>query len=301
MEDKLMDDVIISIFCKVDDFCKEFSQYMKQYCIAANDKKVITELPSALSLSEAMTICIAFHLLGYRTFKNYYVQLITEKYKKFFPNLVSYNRFVELMPYTALPTIFLIHARKGKCSGISFIDSTTLDVCDNHRINQHKVFKGIAQRGKSSTGWFYGFKLHLVINDRGEILSFCLTAGNTDDRNPDVIQHLTKDIIGKLFADKGYISQKLIEKLWNNGIQLITKQKKNAKNKVPMRLYDSIMLRKRAVIESVNDFLKNICQIEHSRHRSHHNFIVNLVAGLAAYSFLPKKPNIRFNKNLLTA
>lgn len=300
MEDKLMDELIISIFYEVDNFCKEFNQYLEQHCIATNDKKGI-DLPSALSLSEVMTICIAFHLLGYRTFKKYYIQLITGKYKKFFPHLVSYNRFVELMPYTALPTTFFIYTHKGKCSGISFVDSTTLDVCDNHRINQHKVFKGIAQRGKSSTGWFYGFKLHLSINERGEILGFCLTAGNTDDRNLNVMQHLTKDMFGKLYADKGYISQKLFDKLWNNGIQLITKQKKNAKKKGLMCLYDKIMLRKRAVIESVNDFLKNICQIEHSRHRSFHNFTVNLVSGLAAYSFLPKKPCIQFKKSLPSA
>lgn len=301
MEDNLMDEFIISIFCEVDNFCKEFNQYLEQYCITANDKKGISDLPSALSLSEVMTICITFHLLGYRTFKKYYIQLITEKYKKFFPNLVSYNRFVELMPYTVLPTAFFIYARKGKCSGVSFVDSTTLDVCDNHRISQHKVFRGIAQRGKSSTGWFYGFKLHLSINDQGEILGFCLTAGNVDDRNLNVIEHLTRDMSGKLFADKGYISQKLFDKLWDNGVQLITKQKKNAKNKVPINLYDRIMLRKRAVIESVNDFLKNICQIEHSRHRSFHNFIVNLVSGLAAYSFLPKKPCIQFKNRLLSA
>ena len=176
------------------------------------------------------------------------------------------------------------------------MDSTTLDVCDSHRIPQHKVFGGLAQRGKSSTGWFYGFKLHLVINDCGEILSFCLTPGNTDDRNKDVMEHLTKDIFGKLFADKGYVSKELSEKLLKEGIALITRQKKNAKNPGIMRLSDRFLLRKRAVIESVNDFLKNICQIEHSRHRSSCNFVVNLVAGLAAYSFLPKKPSIRVEK-----
>lgn len=296
-----MDELIISIFYEVDNFCKEFNWYLEQYCLATNDKKIYSDLHSSLSLSEVMTICIAFHLLGYRTFKKYYTQLIIGKYKKFFPHLVSYNRFVELMPYTALPTIFFIHAHKGKCSGISFVDSTTLDVCDNHRISQHKVFKGIAQRGKSSTGWFYGFKLHLSINEQGEILGFCLTAGNTDDRNSNVMQHLTKEMFGKLYADKGYISQKLFDQLWDNGIQLITKQKKNAKKKGLMCLYDRIMLRKRAIIESVNDFLKNICQIEHSRHRSFHNFIVNLVSGLAAYSFLPKKPCLQFENRLLSA
>jgi len=154
-----------------------------------------------------------------------------------------------------------IYARNGRCSGVSFVDSTALDVCDSHRIRQHKVFKEIAKRGKSSTGRFYGFKLHFVINDCGEILSFCLTVGNVDDRNLKVTEHLTKNIFGKLFADKGYIPQKLFEDLWDKGIQLITKQKKNTKKKWLMQFSDRLLLRKRAIIEFMNDFLKNICQI----------------------------------------
>ncbi len=294
-----MDELIISIFYKADNFCKEFNHYIEKNSLSTNDKAVSLDLHSSLSLSEVMTICIVFHLSGYRTFKRYYTHFISKNYKKFFPNLVSYNRFVELMPYAALPMTLFVYAQSGRCSGISFVDSTTLDVCDSHRIKQHKVFKEIAQRGKSSTGWFYGFKLHLTINDCGEILSFCLTAGNVDDRNSKVMEHLTKGVFGKLFADKGYISQKLFENLWNKGIQLITKQKKNTKKKAPMQLSDKLLLRKRAIIESVNDFLKNICQIEHSRHRSCHNFIVNLVSGLAAYSFLPKKPSIHLGCNTI--
>ena len=294
-----MDDLIISVFYEIDNFCKEFIPYMEQQCIQTDGSPVSLELPSRLVLSEAMTICAEFHLSGYRTFKWFYQKLILKDYKKFFPNLVSYNRFVELMPYTALPMVFFAYSRGGECTGISFVDSTTIDVCDNHRIQQHKVFKDIAQGGKSSTGWFYGFKLHISINDRGEILGFCLTTGNKDDRNPKVMEHLTKNIFGKLFADKGYISKKLASKLLENGIKLITKQKKNAKTKGLMELSDKMLLRKRAVIESVNDFLKNICQIEHSRHRSCCNFIVNLVSGIAAYSFLPKKPSIQPWNNAL--
>lgn len=287
-----MDELIISVFYDADNFYKEFDLYLKEYCLPRYDE-LPSKMCSSLTEVEVMTICTVFDLSGYSTFKHYYNELISNRYKKFFPNLVSYSRFVELMPYAALPLTFFVHTRAGECSGISFIDSTTLDVCDNHRINQHKVFKNIAQRGKSSTGWFYGFKLHISINDCGEILSFCLTPGNTDDRNPKVIKQLTKGMFGKLFADKGYISQKLFNNLWDKGIQLITKQKKNVKKKGLMQLSDRLLLRKRAVIESVNDFLKNVCQIEHSRHRSFHNFIVNLISGLAAYSYIPKKPSIR--------
>lgn len=148
---------------------------------------------------------------------------------------------------------------KTSCTGVSFVDSTTLDVCDSHRIQQHKVFAGIAKRGKSSTEWFYGFKLPLVINDRGKILSFCLTPGNVDDRNRKVMSHLTKDLFGKLFADKGYVSKKLFEDFLDQGVELITKQKKNTKNPRMLCFFDRLLLRKRAIIESVNDFLKNTC------------------------------------------
>lgn len=158
-----MDNLIISVFYEVDNFFKEFNLYLRQHCLPDNEELSSVQLHSSLTESEVMTICIVFHLSGYRTFKKYYKELIIERYKKFFPKLVSYNRFIELMPYVALPLAFFVHARKGKCSGISFIDSTTLDVCDSHRINQHKVFKGTAQRGKSSTGWFYGFNTNLKL------------------------------------------------------------------------------------------------------------------------------------------
>ena len=177
------------------------------------------------------------------------------------------------------------------------MDSTILKACHVKRELSNKVFKNIATKGKSTMGWFYGFKLHLVINDKGEIIDFYLSAANVDDRDMNVIQHITKSINGKLFGDKGYISKKLFDSLFKKGIMLITKLRKNMKNKL-MPIMDKIMLRKRALIESVNDELKNICQIEHTRHRSPANFIANLVSGLIAYSYLPKKPSIRnFNKD----
>ena len=289
-----MDEMIISVFYDIDNFCKELKKYFEHYLIATDGEASSFEPPCGISLSEIMTVCVFFHLSGYRTFKWYYTKLIQKEYRKFFPKLVSYNRFVELMPYAAMPLALFVQSMgaSSPCTGISFVDSTTLDVCDSHRIQQHKVFEDIAQRGRSSTGWFYGFKLHLVINDRGEILSFCLTPGNVDDRNRKVMAHLTKSLFGKLFADKGYVSKRLFAELLEKGVGLITKQKKNAKKPGMLRFTDRLLLRKRAVIESVNDFLKNTCQIEHSRHRSSCNFVVNLVAGLAAYSFLPKKPSI---------
>jgi len=284
-------DSITRIYCDVDDFCKALEGYCKTHLLPCG--KAAKWFPAShLTLSEVMTIIVLFHLSGYRCFKWYYQREVCVHMRAYFPTPVSYNRFVELTGYALLPLILYTQVfRRGKCSGISFVDSTVVKVCHNRRIYGHKVFKICAMRGKSSTGWFYGFKLHLVINDRGEICSFCLTPGNIDDRNFDVINVLCRELSGKLFGDRGYISQELFERLYEQGIQLITRLRKNMKNKL-MDMGDKILLRKRAVIESVNDFLKNICQVEHSRHRSIQNFLVNLLAALSAYSFLPKKPSI---------
>lgn len=196
-------------------------------------------------------------------------------------------------------TLYLMKQRFGKCSGISFVDSTTLDVCDSHRIHSNRVFEGVAKREKSSTGWFYGFKLHIAINDRGEILAFCLTTGNVDDRDWSVLERLTREMFGKLFGDRGYLSPSLFEKLWERDIQFITKLRKNMKNKL-MDYTDKLLLRKRAIIESVNDFLKNTCQIEHSRYRSVTGLIANVISGLVAYSFLPTKPSLHIIRDFST-
>lgn len=211
-----------------------------------------------------------------------------------FPNTVSYNRFTELMQQSLMPMVlFLKTCCLGDCTGISFIDSTPIRVCKNKRNSRNKVFKGIATTGKSTIGWFHGFKLHIVINDKGEILNFVITQANVDDRTPLKKKSFLEKIYGKLFAHKGYIGKDLMQMLFVDGVHLITNIKNDIKNSL-MTMSDKILLRKRSVIETVNDELKNICQIEHSRHRSFGNFLSNLIAGLIAYSFLPKKPTIRY-------
>ncbi len=178
----------------------------------------------------------------------------------------------------------------GCCTGLSFIDSTSLDVCLNQRIDNHKVFAGLAARGKTSIGWFFGFKLHLAVNDRGEILQFCLTPGNIDDGKP--VLRLAKKLFGKLFGDKGYISQPLAQSLRSMfNLQLITKLRSNMKNRL-MTWTDRILLRRRVIVETIIDQLKNISQIEHSRHRSIKNFFVNVLCGLIAYCRRPTKPSL---------
>jgi hypothetical protein len=183
------------------------------------------------------------------------------------------------------PRCCFLVSRFGRCSGISFIGSTKISVCHNRRIWSHKVMAEFAARGKTSVDWFYGFKVHLVINDEGELLGVKITAGNVDDRNP------VPELARALFGNRGYISQALFEQLWEQGVQLITKLRKNMKNKL-LPLFDKLLLRKRSIVETINDQLKNISQIEYSRHRSPFNFFVNLMAGLVAYTFREKKPSL---------
>ena len=289
-------DEITKIFCEVDDFCKEFSSQialLKRGQLSGDVKH--RNRPGRMADSEIITILVGYHLGAHKTFKHYYNQIVT-MHSDLFPRLVSYNRFVELQQRVFVVFALFLKTKMGQCTGISFIDSTTLKVCRNQRIHSHKVFRGLAERGKSSMGWFYGFKLHLVCNERGELLSFYLTRGNVDDRNPKHIKVLCENLFGKMFADKGYISQMLWQMLFADGVQLITRLKKNMKGHI-MSLSDKILLRKRAIIETINDELKNLCQIEHTRHRSVSNFIINILGALTAYCFFPKKPSLNIKKS----
>ena len=278
---------IVTIFCEIDDFCLAFEPVFREKLLA--DKVRQRNRAMRMQLSEVMTIIVYFHSSGYRNFKTYYLERVQKTLNREFPELVSYNRFVELMKEAVVPLAVYLETRKGMCSGISFVDSTSLAVCHNRRIHSHKVFKGCAKRGKTSVGWFYGFKLHIVINHSGELLGIRLTPGNVDDRKP--VPPLVKKLWGALYGDKGYLSKHLTEILDEQDLQLITKVKKNMKERL-MPLFDKLMLRKRAVIESVFDQLKNISNIEHSRHRSVSNFLVNVLAGLTAYTFREKKPSL---------
>ena len=277
---------IVTAFCDIDDFCQRL-QAVRPPLIPARDSERNNSRSASLSLSEIMTILVFFHASHDRTFKHFYLGSVLPGKRAEFPGLPSYTRFVELIPLTLLPLCAYLQTRKGQPTGLQFIDSLPVRVCHNRRIPSHKVFAGLAQRGKGSMGWFYGFKLHLVIDDQGELLGVCLTPGNVDDRRP--VKKLVRQLWGKLFGDRGYISQELFEQLWAQGLQLITKLKRNMKNRL-MPVMDKLLLRKRALIECVNDQLKNISQVEHTRHRSPINGIVNIMAAVVAYTFQPKKP-----------
>jgi len=291
---------LADIFCHIDDFCNNF--YNKPHYFLASNSNAKRKKPCSISVSEIMTIVILFHMSGYRNFKDFYLLCVLKDLKPYFPKAVSYSRFVQLMEHALMPLSVFFSGLKGRETGIYYVDSTTIEVCHIKREKRHKVFKGLAAKAKSSMGWFFGFKLHLIINDKGEILDFMFTQANVDDREPLKCNNFHKRIFGKLFGDKGYIGKDLFEQLFIDGVHLVTKIKKNMKNSM-MLLQDKIMLRKRSLIETVYDQLKNICQIEHTRHRSFDNFITNLLSGLIAYSFFPKKPsiNVDFENNRLVA
>jgi transposase len=280
---------LTELFCDVDDFCQSFLPVWRKQLVSAG--AIERQRKRSLSVSEIMTILIHFHQSHYRDFKAYYTDYVLERLRREFPGVVSYTRFVEFIPSVLIP--LCVYLRKhcfGTCTGISYIDSTALAVCKNPRIHSHRVFAGLAKRGKTSTGWFFGFKLHLIFNERGELLNLRLTPGNTDDRKP--VAKMVRRLFGKLFADKGYLSQKLLEELLRTfNIQLITGIRSNMQNRL-IPLMDKLLLRKRAITETIIDQLKNISQIEHSRHRSPINFFVNLMCGLIAYSHQPKKPSL---------
>lgn len=283
------------LFCDVDDFCLVAEPLLQQRLLADGRRR--RNRKGRLTASEIITILIAFHQGNFRNFKHFYLMLGVSHSPEF-PDLVSYQRFVELMPSVLVLMCSYLKSRFGSCTGISFIDSTALAVCGNKRIERNRVFRGIARIGKTTMGWFFGFKVHLVINECGELLAVQLTPGNTDDRHP--VPSLTKRLVGKLFGDKGYISSDLFDLLWPRGLQLVTHIRRNMKNAL-MPLIDKILLRKRSLIETVNDQLKNIMQIEHTRHRSPTNFVVNLIAGLLAYTHQPKKPSLRLGPDAANA
>ena len=290
---------VTEIFFIIDEFDKNFEKIVSDHSLVQNTDLKQRNRKSTLSDSEVMTILILFHSGHYRDLKHYYINHVKKHMKSEFPQTVSYNRFVELQKKVVVKLAILLKMFcLGKCTGISYIDSTPIRVCHIKREKQHKVFKGFAQKGQCSLGWFYGFKLHLIINDKGEILDFIITPGNIDDCKPLFDINLHKRIFRKLFGDKGYISKDLFEQLFIDGVHLITKIKKNMKNSL-MLLQDKIALRKRALTETVNDELKNICQVEHTRHRSFDNFVTNLLSGLIAYSFFDKKPSINLQENIV--
>ena len=284
---------IITLFCEIDDFFLAYEKWVSTQCLPETTPLETRGRPRRLHPSEVTTILIAFQQSNYRTFKHFYLKHVCVYWRAEFPHLVSYSRFVRLQKEVLTVLTFYLSTHLGTCSGISFVDSTRLRVCDNRRISSHRVFLSEAGCSKTSMGWFYGFKLHLVINEQGEILDVELTPGNTDDRRP--LPKFAEGLHGNLYADRGYISKDLREQLRAQGINLVYKVRKNMKP-LDLSVSDEVLLRKRMLIESVIRELKTQTQLEHSRHRSFENFQVNVVSALIAYQLCEKKPSLNIHE-----
>ena len=278
---------LLELYVDVDDFLKIFLPEFKKRLIS--DGRIKRNRATQMSESEIMTLLIQFHRSKYKDFKAFYLCQVWHHLRKEFPKLLSYERFVKLIPRVFVPMMAYLQSRQADFDGLGFIDSTKIIACHPKRTGSHKVFKKFAAVGMSSMGWFYGFKLHLICNHRGELVACKITAGNESDLNP--VPGMTEDLAGKLFGDKGYISKKLFEELFDRGLQLITSLKKNMKAKL-LPLFDTIMLKKRALIESVNNQIKNFFEVEHTRHRSATNGFINMLSALVAYTHHKNKPSL---------
>lgn len=281
---------ITECFTIVDDFCKQYDLFLQKQTLPTQRK--LTRVPG-LAISEIMTIILLFHQSPAKNFKYFYTSYL-QQYTAEFPNLPAYNRFIELQQrclghFHALLTIL---CAMEETTDLGYIDSTPIPVCHNKRISRHKVFKGLAAKSKSTMGWFFGLKLHLIINEKGGLLSAQLTPGNVDDRKP--VEQMTTKLVGLLFADKGYIDEKLFHALYERGLKLVTGIKKSMKNKL-LSMREKILLRKRSIIETVNGVLKENFQISHTRHRSFVNGFIHIFSTLIAYSLKSTKPSINFS------
>jgi DDE family transposase len=285
---------ITALYCCLDDFCKVFEDWEVHRLIPSPAKR---QRSGKLSRSEMLFIVVLFHLSPYKNFKTFYLYGIGVQHRACFRDLPHYDRFITLMPRLFVPLMVLLHSLSGEQTGVYFADSTKL-VCHNRRIHRHKVFDGLAARGKTSMGWFYGLKLHFVINHKGQIMALQITPGNTADSA--VLDEITQHLSGKAYADKGYISREEFLRLWQRGLHLITGIRRNMRNHL-MSMADKLMLRERFVVETVIDILKCGMGFEHSRHRSVINAMVHVLSCLVAYAFRPGKPSISLTAQEITA
>jgi len=276
-----------ALFVCLDDFSKLYAQALQSQVLSNGKTRNRT---GYLSLGEMLFIEVFFHFSPYKNFKHYYTYGIGHTHRSKFNKLPCYERFVSLKRELFLPLSILMNCLTGEETGLYFADSTTLKVCRNPRISNHKVFKGLAKRGKSTMGWFFGLKLHLILNHKGQIMAVKITPGNTDDRKG--LLGIVRNLKGKCFADKGYIGKDIFRTLWKKGLHLVTGIRRKMKNYL-MPYIDKVLLRKRFIIETVFGVLKTDMNLEHSRHRSSTNAFVNIMAALVAYSYKTNKPKIR--------
>jgi hypothetical protein len=280
-------DRLVEIFCEVDDFCKTFQSQVNKNLLGHGAKPRGPD--AGLCESEIIVILLILHSYGFKYLKNFYNSPMGEFLRRYFPGMPCYERFAGLQKRAFLPLVFFLISRMGQKTGIYYIDSTALSVCHNRRIHRHKTFEGLAARGKTSMGWFFGFKLHMVFNGQNEIVAFKLTPGNVSDIEP--VEDLTKSLIGKLFGDKGYISKKLAKTLLARGLALLTRVRKNMKS-LPLPMADKFLLNKRNMAETIIGGIKAFSSLNLPKHRLPLNGLLHILAALTAYQLNPIKPSI---------
>lgn len=276
---------LVTIFCEIDDFCKELEGLTRNKLLTGPQRGKRGPA-TALSISEIMTILIMFHQVRFRDFKTFYIGFLQIYWRSYFPTIPSYSHFIALMKRAIFPMTIFTQLKSGKRTGIYYLDSSCLPVSHLKRSRRHKTFDQIAQYGRTSVGWFFGLKLHIVTNDRGELIAFKITKGNRSDNQEAAF--LLRKLEGLAFGDKGYISRKLFDTLFSQGLKLITRKRKNMKKEL-LSDYEQQLLNQRGIIETVIGHLKHHYQIWHTRHRSVLNAMTHLVSALAVYAIEPLK------------
>jgi hypothetical protein len=277
---------LTEIFIVCDDFCQEFEHYSLSQCYEQPARK-----ERQMSQSEMMSILIFYHHSGMKCFKYYYEQIILKLLRSYWKKPYAYEAFVAQMPRVNLLLFaFLSACRLATTTPANYIDSTKLVVAHNRRKQKNKTFQGLARTGKTSTGWFFGFKLHAIINQQGQLVVFGITPANVADNNQNLLNQLTQRLKGFLYGDKGYLTA-LAEKFKERGLELITKYRRT-RGLQPLSYQKYYYLQHRGLIETVFDCLKNLCNLDHTRHRSPVNFFVNIWSALLAYTFFDEFPAI---------
>jgi hypothetical protein len=277
---------LTEIFIACDDFCQEFQHYSISQAYQQPAKK-----ERQMSESEMMSILIFYHHSGMKCFKYYYEQIILKLLRSYWKKPYAYAAFVAQIPRVNLLLFaFLSACRLATTTQANYIDSTKLVVAHNRRKQKNKTFQGLARTGKTSTGWFFGFKLHAVINQQGQLVVFRITPANVADNNHNLLTQLTQRRQGFLYGDKGYLTA-LAEKFKERGLELITKYRRTM-GLQPLSCQKYYYLQHRGLIETVFGCLKNLCNLDHTRHRSPLNFFVNIWSALIAYTFFDVFPAI---------
>ena len=285
-----MFDRLVEDFCQFDDFCQAFCPCWETRLLRQGAQPARKRGPRAgLADSEIMTILVLYHSSRFRHFRAFYEGVVLTLLRSAFPKAPCYARFIALTNHVWVPVTVFLLTRMGRKTGIYYIDSTALPVCHTRRIDRHRVFAGLAGRGKTSLGWFFGFKLHWVFNHQRQIVALKLTPGTVNDTTP--VPQLTRDLIGKLFGDKGYLGQDLAHRWLRRGLVLMTRVRRNMK-RLPVSFLDKALLNGRNIVETIIGHIKEFSSLRLPKHRSVLNAFTHLTAAIVAYQLnpLPPKP-----------